>query len=361
MNPYKIELYRIDITNSLFEKLDEIEGYKSLEFNKRLNNVGSCVFGMDLRHKKATLTNLRRWVNHIGIKKNDKVVFFGPMAKFNTSIGSGVNSNLTVEAREHMYHLNNRLTDNLLTYTGEDAGDIAWALINHVQSRNNGELMIREGSIAATVDRDRGYEYAKVMDEIISLSEIRQGFDFDFEYQQDSDGLVEQVNFNVYQNKGIFRQNLPKLQLGTNVHQVRALTVGDMVNTITYLGAGTGSGVPVSADEDQNVQVAFTRRENVLKEPDVSVQSTLDQKSQQYLDYNKVERYNVQVELESIPELSYGTFEVGDSLEVDLRVDNALGEPTLINFQGKTRILEINVEIDENGGEILTPVISTIY
>lgn len=361
MNPYKVELYRIDTTNSLFEKIDEIEGYKSLEFSKRLNHYGSCVMSMDVRHKKATRENLRRWVNHIGIKKNEKTVWFGPMTKFNLSIGVGVVSNLGIEAKEHMFHLNNRFTDALLNFTNEDAGDIAWGLIDHVQTKAHGELMIREGSIAATTNRDRSYEYGKVIDEIIGLSGVRGGFDFDFEYQQDVDGLIEQVNFNVLAQKGVFRQNLPKLQLGVNVNQVRAITVGEMVNTITLLGAGTGSDVPISPDEDTNIQTAFTRRETVIKEPDVSVQSTLDQKAQQFLDYNKVERYDVQVQLESLSSLSYGTFEVGDILEVDLRVDNALGEPTLIDFQGKVRILEINVEVDENGGEIVTPVISTIF
>lgn len=360
-NQYKVEIYRIDPVNSLFEKLDEIEGYTSLEFSRVLNGYGSCILTIDPRHSKATPENLRRWVNHIAIKKGDTVVWFGPMTKFTPTIGIGVSGNLVIEAREFMYHLNYRFTDQILRFDAEDAGDIAWALIDHVQSRTNGELMIRQGNTVTTVDRDRTYEYSKISEKIVELSQVRLGFDFDFTYQQDSDNLIEQVNFNVYARKGGERLNLPKLQLGTNVNQILAVTTGDMVNTATYLGAGTGSDVLISPDDDANVQQAFTRREAIKKEPDISVQTTLDQKVQQYLDYNKVERYDVQIQLLSLDVLSFGTLDVGDTLEVDLKLLNKQGGPTLINFEGKTRILEINVEIDENGGEVLTPTISQIY
>lgn len=360
MNPYQIELYRLDTIGSSLEKLDEIEGYAKLEFNKRLNNFGVCQFSIDPRHKKATTENLRRWVNHIAIKKNGTIVWGGPMTKLDLKYGTGVKGTLDIEAREHFYHLFFRYTDALSEFTGVDAGTIAWNLINTVQSRDNGELMISQGTIETTTTRDRSYEYANVGEKIMGLSEVRLGFDFGFEYTTDSNGLWDGVDFNVYKNKGAYRQGLPTLRIGENVTKVEAITKSTMVNTVTFLGAGTGSEVPISPSEDTNVQAAYTRREDVIKEADVVLQDTLDEISQRYLDYNKVELYDVDVQLEPVNDLSFGTFEVGDMLDVDLKAYNSAGALTLVNFEGKTRILEINVDIDQNGGEVVTPTISQI-
>jgi hypothetical protein len=363
MGDYKLETYRLDPVNSLLEKLDEIEGYSSLEFDKKLNNYGSSKISIDPRHKKATLENFRRWVNHIAIKKGDTIVWFGPITKLSPTIGRGVQASLEIEAREHLVHLNHRFTDSLVKFIQTDAGEIAWSLIDTSQNLANGDLMFREGNIAVTGLRDETYEYAKILDKVMSLSNTRGGFDFDTTYQQDSDGLLEQINFNVYTRKGAARPNLPVWKLGENgnIGVVKAVTVGEMVNTVTYLGAGTGSDVLISPLDDVNVQQAYGRRENVVKDPDISLKNSLDRKAQSYLDYNKVERYDVQIELNSIPELSYGTFSVGDTVEVDARLLNEIGGPTLINFQGSARVLAINVEIDKNGGEILTPTISAIF
>lgn len=360
MNPYTLELYRLNNVVGNLEKIDEIEGYQKLEFNKRLNNYGVCKFNLDPRHKKATVENLRRWVNHIAIKKNNTIVWAGPMTKLDISYGTGVKGNIGIEAREFFYHLFSRFTDNILNYEDTDAGDIAWGLIDHTQSKTNGDLLINEGTIATTVNRDRSYEYANIGEKILDLAQVRQGFDFDFEYNTDSDGLWNGTDFNVFTRKGAYRDNLPTLKLGENVSKVDALTVSTMVNTVTILGAGTGSDVPESADNDANTQLAYTRREDVIKEADVVIQDTLDEKVQRYLDYNKVERYDVDIKLEAVEPLSYGTFAVGDTLDVDLKAYNESGNLTLINFEGVTRILEINVQIDKNGGELVTPTISEI-
>lgn len=361
MNEYKLEFYRIDVNNSLFEKIDEVEGYASLEFSRRLNSFGSALINIDVRHKKATKQNLRRWVNHIAIKKGTDIVWAGPMTKLSPSIGTGVQGNLLIEAHEHAYHLSFREAPQLLRFDDTEQSTIAWELIDLVQNRDNGELMIRQGNLATTVNRDRAYEYTRIFDAIVNLSAVRGGFDFDFSYQKDSDNLLEQINFNTYLRKGIIRDSLPTLRLGQTVNRVDAVTVGEMINTTNYLGAGTGDEVPLVALEDENFQLAYTRREQTLKDPDISVQETVNEIADEYLEYNKSERYDVQVKLESLPSVSFGTFDVGDFLNLDLSVLNNAGEPSLIDFTGRARVLEINVEIDENGGEIVTPIISGIY
>jgi hypothetical protein len=361
MNPYKIELYRIDVGGSFFEKIDEIEGYATLEFTRRLNYYGSAIINIDVRHKKATKQNMRRWVNHIAIKKGSDIVWAGPITKLSPSIGVGVAGNLQIESNEHAYHLSFREAPQLLRFDNVDGSDIAWALIDLVQDRTNGELMIRQGNLATTVNRDRAFEYTRVFDAIFSLSNVRGGFDFDFTYQKDSNDSLEQINFNTYARKGVIKDNLPVLRLGQTVNKVDAVTVGDMANTINYLGAGTGDEIPISTLEDAGFQAAYTRREQTLKDPDISIQSTLDQLVDEYLEYNKAERYDVQVKLESLPSIGFGTFDVGDYLNLDLSLLGNAGEPSLIDFTGRARVTEINVEIDENGGEIVTPVISGIY
>lgn len=360
MNPYRVEIYRLDPVLNTITKLDEIEGYTGLQFDRRLNSYGKLVLRLDPRHRKATTTNFRRYSNYIVIKKNDTVIWAGPITKLSIGIGSGVDAFFNIEAREHFYHLFKRKTDAILNYQNTDAGAIAWELIDHTQTKTNGNLFITEGAIQATVNRDRSYEYADIGQKIIDLSNVRGGFDFDFVYTQNSDNEWTGSQFMVYTNKGVLRNNLPTLEIGLNVSEVTAVSDSTLENTIIHLGAGTGLDVPKAEIEDANLQVVNTRIEGIYKEPDVALQNTLDQNAQRNLDQNKIERFDVSVKLESTDDLAYGSFAIGDRLNVNLKSYNTAGDIGMINYEGITRILALDVKIDKNGGEILTPLISQI-
>jgi hypothetical protein len=75
----------------------------------------------------------------------------------------------------------------------EPVGDIAWALIDAVQSQVNGDMGFTQGvSVGTTVSKDRGYcDGSNVGEEIRELASIGRGFD----YEIDANGA-----FNVWNN-----------------------------------------------------------------------------------------------------------------------------------------------------------------
>lgn len=352
---YKIELYETDVTNQQFIKIDEIHAFQDLTFYTKLNGFGGAAFTMDLYDSKATAANLHRYRTVVVIKKSNSIVWSGHISKVSADL-QGIEGNINVECQEFIGALAARYTDAIREFTNTDAGSIAWTLIDETQNQTNGFLGFVLGSIATTVNRDRTYEYKNIADAIISLTQVINGFDFTITPTQDPDGLFTGVRFDVLSPAGSLRDELPILRIGETVASVEFTTKERLYNTLTYLGSGFGEDVLKTTAENAASQTIYTRREAILRQADVSILSTLDEKIAQELEELQFDTYVFNLSIQPNSVLELGDFLLGDILKYDLTTS----QPTILQFSGQARVLEISTEVDENGAEIVTPKLEVI-
>jgi hypothetical protein len=86
-------------------------------------------------------------------------------------------SQATVTFKSPLAGLESRFRATEVTYTADDQGDIAWALIEDENTK--GATGLIEGTITATVTRDRTYEAGKqILEALVQLSEVENGAAF---------------------------------------------------------------------------------------------------------------------------------------------------------------------------------------
>ena len=353
---YAIELYQIDLANNKFVRIDMLSTFKNLQYFSVLNDKGGASFDLNLYDPKATQTNLTRWKNQVVIKRYGVPVWFGPIVKVSGDY-TNTNGYLTVECNDYLSHLSFRNTAKNVNYTQIEQCLIAWNLINDSQSLTNGSLFITKGTSPTSILRDRTYQYGTISNLLSNLTQVIGGFDFMFTPTLDANGLLTGVVFNCYYpGVGNIRTDLPPLEIGTNVKDFQFRTDGDLTNSDTFEGGGTGSTI-ISTSSLAGSQLAYTRRENYQSIKDVVVQSTLDEKLTQYLTANAVENYLMNIQLYADTHPGYGEFSLGDTLNLNLNIANSGG---YVNFQKQARVIELAVQVDELMNETLIPKLSIV-
>ncbi len=164
---------------------ERIEEFPADEINYgfRINRPGAISFDLPLDHFKTTQANIEEGVHEIGIEREGTVVKVGPVL---TVREDDAGKNLAIGGEGLMAHLRRMHITDVLTFTAavDDQFDIARALIEHHQDKAGGNFGI--DTTATTTSgrkRDRVYEkeaQKNVYDAIVELSEVDDGFDFDF-------------------------------------------------------------------------------------------------------------------------------------------------------------------------------------
>lgn len=343
---YIIELYRL--VNGTLERMEEIIDYTGLQFYNKLNGTGGLQFYLNTGARKAMLDNLYRYRTQVVVKNNNTIVWFGPLTKLYGRY-QNVEGFLNFNARTYLDHLNARTVSS--EYLQTDAGEIAWSAIDEVQNRDNGDLVITEGDIQSTVLRDRKYYYKSVSELIVELANVNNGFDFSLNATVDSSNRFTGVNFNVYQELGSVRNDLNTLQMGINVNNIEFATKDSIYNYITAIGSGFSEEENIlSIAESTASQQGFTRREDVVKYADISIQETLDERAYEALLDGQSEQYDINIGLIPNKRPTDGEYILGDTLNIDL----ALPDSTL-RFTGSGRVVEINTTVDDVGVGKITP------
>ena len=353
---YELEIYRLNVADAEFERIDIINTFTSLEFFNKLNGISGCKFSMSVLDPKSSQSNLNRYRNHVAVKRNGVVVWFGMI----TNVSGGyqnVGGNLNVECLSYLAHFKHRFTEKLKTYTAMQQAEIAWELIHTSQSLSNGELLITRGSYPIGAVRNRTYEYANIGDALTNLTKVINGFDFTFEPTLDRNNHVDGVVFNTYYpSLGRKRDDLAKLAIGENIKSVAFRTATSLINTVTAEGSGTGSP-PVVTVENAPLQSAYTRIEAIQKYGSVSIPETLTEKANKYIQENSAEGFQIDVVLLSGKDPEFGTYSIGDSLMFDISLESGGG---YVDFTGEGRVIEQNVSVDYNGVETITPKLEII-
>lgn len=342
LSKYTVEIY--DPDGNLLADLSGIANARKLQ--RIRNRAGSCVFTVDLntledlcRRKHVNPADLLA-VNHneVKLRKGTTYLFGGQINYVEGSLSE--TQTLEVRAVGFLDLFADRHVLIPVQFSSEDAGDIAWQLIDTAQTDLYGDFGVLQGTIQTSVNRDRSYEkYQNIKELIIQLSEVINGFDFEINYDKE---------FNVYYPyQGNVRPNI-LFEYPGNIKSISIPTDGSkMVNRALMRGQGFGESQLQVEREDTDYQEFYAIREKIYDNASVSLESTLENYGDAYVDEFR--------SLLQIPEI------VVDGNKTPFITDYGIGDRIPITINGyeiyshinKTyyRIDAIDLSVDDNDQE----------
>ena len=351
---YVLEVYQLDVQATTLTRIDTIQTFQNLSFITSLNGIGSARFELSVYDPKATKNNLIRFRNHIAIKRNDVIVWAGPITDINVSYAD-VKGTIIVDCNDWLYHLKTRYTASILNYPSQDISTIAWNLLSTTQATTNGYLAIVQGSTPVGISRQFTWEYKPLYDALIDMSNLIGGNDFSFT-PTEVDGKLTGVLFNTYPNRaGRQRTDLNAFEMGVNMKDLTMKTYQNLYNSSIMQGSGTGENVLLSTLNYGGSQTGYTRREVITPVKDVSLAATLSAYNAAWLNIYSVEQYLFDLNIYQGMNPKYGDYVLGDLVQIVCNIGNPDG---FLNFKVWGRIKEIVVTVDVNAAEVITPRVS---
>ena len=337
---YTVILY--DLAN---QPIMDISKYVNINLNLKLNNVSTLSFSIDTKNLEALCVSVGttpRQVLYPGrtevkVYRNDIVKFGGIISTVDTSYQEN-GSTISVSADSYLQYFAKRYL--LKNYTSTDRSAIAWDAINTVQSVTNGSLGITQGTLATIYPSDLTADYQDVKSIIMNYTTYAP-VTYDFEITPDK-------VFNTYTRLGSDKAEV-ELVYPQNIVSINVPRSSDtLYNKIIGLGSGIGLERLESIKQDSVSQLTYRVQEAKKLFNSVSVQSTLDDNTQGYLDQS----LGV-LELPSIvvngSEIDLDTLVVGDSVTV--RID---GSTMCDDVNGLYRIYTMDISVSENNQETIT-------
>lgn len=243
---------------------------------------------------------------------NNTKIYAGYISEMQISKGRADFGNIIISSKGFFSLLEKRFCDDSLSYTNTDSSDIAWGLIDYTQNLSYGDLGITRGNDPTTKNRDRtDLRYRNIADAIrgMSAEEVKEGYDFD---------VSPLKVFNIYYPKGSVRDEI-YLTADFNIdsYSIIKTFIDGMVNQAIVIGSGVDEANQLVEvrDSDNAYKDAFFLLQDVLSEPDVSTQVTLQDKGDLALDNYQAPRLTITID-HFYTEPLFTNYEVGDWLHV---------------------------------------------
>ncbi|MFA9228563.1 MAG: phage tail protein, partial [Agathobacter rectalis] len=320
----------------------EFNSYKKLEMGKRLNNYGTASITLPINDSKASsLVALRR--NTVWIYRGSDNLWSGEMALRKGELDSKGGGLITIHCFDWLEQLRNRYTEKDLRYDQIDQGEIAWDLVDRSQLQTNGDFRFTRGVITPTKLRDREYHSQQLLEILINLSKVIEGFDFE---------ISNARMFNVYPQIGIYRGATVKLKHGQNMHATSILE--DFTNPVNR---AIVQGQPIIEDPEilrveRNAlteQGIYKLREDLYSDLDISEEETFEEKGDALL--QKYKQALIQIEIDIMPTSPKITeFALGDIIPVIIKKG-------VYDINENYRIFEWKLTYDSDNVEKITLVI----
>lgn len=206
----------------------------------------------------------------------------------------------------------------------------------------NYDLGITEGTIEATMDRDRTYNNQNIAEAIISLTNVIEGFDFE---------ITDNKVFNVKTLIGEDKTESVILDYGSNVLSCRITEdFSTPVNRAIILGEASDDTELLRIERnDLTSQTDIKLREDVATESDVSETETLNEKGDAIL--RKYSTPLLKIDIDILPNTPNITqFSLGDLIMIRIVYG-------FYNIKEEYRVFEWEVEYNSDGTEKLSLVL----
>jgi hypothetical protein len=334
--------YKILVKDGSGNNLGEFETYRSLQFGKRLNNYGECTFEVPANDEKLTsLIALR--VYTVWIYRNGDLFWAGEQATREGVLNERGGNWVTIHCFDWLEQLNSRYTVAEKEYTFTDAGLIAWDLINTTQADTNGNLGITKGTVDETTPRDRIYYNQNVMEAIISLANMTDGFDFEINTSK---------IFNVSSMIGIDRSDSIILEYGINMKTCRITEDFSKPSTrAIVLGTTSASSDQIRTEtDDAGAQATYGLREFVYNEMEVCEPETLVSRGEAVNRQNNAPLIKIGFDLVRKTTPTIADFALGDIIR--LIIKNGV-----YNIDDSFRVYEWQVVYNSDNTETLSLVL----
>ncbi len=331
-----MSVYKIVIKDNSGNSIGEFDRFSDLTFSRVLNREGACSFSIPLEDIKTANAFIQLGLYRVYIYRGIDLVWGGYMESYDGILRTDATT-MRILCKGFFNLLKSRYTDKLVTYTGIDAGAIAADLIADSAAKTNGTLPITAGTIQASVNHDRTYEFKQIHEAIVQLSEVNYGFDFE---------VTPAGVFNVYYPfKGADKSLSHIFKLGRNVERIRYVnTVENMCNEAIVIGSYVGDAMVYADRSNTALQTSYKLWQKVIPYKDIEGQDNLDAKGDdELLRYGLPRReYEVAQSYGSDPE--WPLIEVGDYVTLD-------ATSGYIQINDVVRVKEINVTVGEGGLE----------
>lgn len=336
--------YRIVSTTKDGTEIGEFINFTKLSFSKRLNNYGTCTFEVPLSEPHLdSLISLRNY--EVKIYRNNTLVWAGEQTHITAKIDKNSIEPMTVTCQTYLEMLNNRFTDQTVTYSSTDAGAIAWDLIDDSQNLTDGDFGITQGTINTTVNRDRTYNNQNIMDAIINLSKVAGGFDFE---------ITDEKVFNVYSRMGIDRSETTIFEYTTNIDNIQIeLDFTNPVNQGIALGQGFEGSQLIQTYTDTSARSTYKLRQGKTEDPSVSVGATLTTNATALVRVRKQSVLNLSFNQIQDTRPFFGTLMLGDLVRI-------IVNRSIFNIDNIYRIYAFSVKVDNKGSETIQYLVSLI-
>lgn len=340
--------YSLEITDELGNLIVELSGRaKKRKIDLVRNGVYEASWELDLDNLETlaqqlginTKSLLTIGKNEVIIKRLGVPFFGGKISYYETKLEDA--KTVTLKAQGWLELFKDRFSGPEDVYTDVDQGAIAWDQIDDSQQAANGDFGITQGTIQTSRNRNRTYEYKSVKDILIKLSEVDEGFDFEF---------TPDKRFNIYYPEmGVTRSEFQFTYPG-NIKSIKITTnAAELVNYAIARGQGFGEGQIIDIRQDTLSQAQYKRREQILDFSDVPDIETLQELADEEIRIKKDPLEILEIQLDGGLSPIIGSYWLGDRVKVI--VENLLLYSHINAFY---RIDKIVIEIDDNDVETVT-------
>lgn len=332
--------YSLKVKDGSNNFIGEFDKFRNLKFGKRINNYGSMAFEVPLNDPKAeSLVGLR--IYSVWVYRDGDLIWSGEQVMRQSKLTDKGDNWATIYCFTWFEQLAGRHTGATRTFTAEDAGNIAWTLIDETQT--DSDFGITQGTIEVTMDRDVIYENQNIAEAITNLSNVINGFDFEV-----SDTKV----FNVFGTQGVDRTELI-FEYG---HNITNITISEdfahPANRAIILGDSGVVSDPLRVErDDAGSQTQYKLREVVSNEMNTVESATLEEKGDALLRKYGSPLFKISMDLVRSSFPTIADFALGDI--VTLKVQSGI-----YNIEDTYRIYEWSIDYDENDTEKLDLVLA---
>lgn len=311
MNIGKWQIFLYDIAGTFVAELPA----DTLTVTKQLNKIWTAQISVNfaLFNNKMVANGttvdavLSSGLRTVDIKRDGITVFKGILNEANINYSDNSVS-LDLAFKSWLAYFEKRYTSEV--YTSEDAGEIAWGIINVAQGETDGSIGVTKGTVTATKDRDRTFDRDNIAEQIIKMSadNVKDGFDFEITNDKVfsvSARLGSDKPAIVFDNISIINSNII-YQLGLNIitqsHQL-----------------GNGSGATQVASTKTSI-ATYTEKwylqEKYTSNTSISEVATLDDHALKELTDNQDSYKYLKLSVNAKNDPS--TYDVGDGVTVEL-------------------------------------------